>query len=68
MLASYAVNPTSVTKIMEIRKKICGDICNDLKEHFSVEEVKSKTKVKMVVNAQITPNTGQVKFCADCYS
>ena len=34
VLASAAVLPDSVDKIMDIRKKICRDICDELKEHY----------------------------------
>ena len=53
-----AVNPASVAKIMDIRKKICRDIVKELKDHFDVTEVSQKTKIKTVINAEKTQNTG----------
>jgi hypothetical protein len=41
LLANVAINPASIAKIIEIRRNICRDICNELERHFAVQEVKA---------------------------
>jgi hypothetical protein len=66
-LASAAINPSSIARIIDIRKKICRDVWQELELLCKKqEEVKGIKMVKR--NPKLGESDGSLRYCADCYS